>query len=356
MIVRKLLIGGVLFVSMTTQTFAMTTYPDVDYTHPFVRGISAMTQAKLVHGYEDGLFRPDRGLSRIEALKIILNSADIATNGYSSTQYIAPEVDRRGNIIPSPKPTLDTAKGVAFPDIPLESWYAPYVNAGEARNIIRGYENGKFYPQSFITRIEAYKMLFRAFDVLKDAPVEGENWFMPYLEYAINHNLTNFAPGQIGTMQAMNDIIPRGEFVDLAFRMRNISPMMASSRFSMDSYPSITITAQNIIDTSMFGKTTTDPMEGSRDTHYMKKFGQDMYVYTAKNIEEANAVLKDNFRKTITLEGIELAEKNYNAMAYPFDRNLWKTPFENTGLTYEQWYAMKATDMLKDGYLANKVF
>lgn len=354
MVVRRLLIAGVMFVSLVSPAYAMMVYPDVDYTHPYVRGIMGMTQAKLIQGYEDGLFRPDRGLSRIEALKIVLNSANIPTNGYSTTQYSAPQLDWKGNPLPSPTPVLDPAKGVAFPDIPVDSWYAPYVNTGEAKNIIRGYENGRFYPQSFVTRIEAYKMLFRAFGVLKDAPVEGENWFMPYVQYAINHNLTNFALDQLTNGQNMNDIITRAEFTDLAFRMRNISPTLVGSKFSNNSYPTVVINDDEVIDVTKFGQTTEDASIAAMDNHYMKKFNSSIYVYTAQNISEANAVLAEKFRKIISIEGIELAEKNYATMAYPFDRNVWKTPFENTGLTYEQWYAMKATDMLNDGYLENK--
>lgn len=353
MLFRKSVIGSVIFFSTVAPAFAMV-YPDVDYSHPYVRGIVAMTNAKLVSGYEDGMFRPDRGLSRIEALKIVLNSANIPSNGYSLTQYITPQVDIHGNVLPAATSPVDSKQGIAFPDIPLDSWYAPYVNAGESLEVIHGYPDGLFRPQTLITRVEAYKVLFRAFGVLKDAPVEGEDWFLPYVQYAANHNLANFTEDPFNNLAASGDIIPRGEFTDLAFRLRNIMPTNASSKFNNIDYPSISIPSEEALDVNKFGTTSNNWSVVSTDKHFMKVRNKDLFVYTALNLEEAKGIAEAKFQKTISIEGIELARKNYAAMAYPFDRNLWLTPFEQSGLTYEQWYSMKATSMLNEGYMENK--
>ncbi|MBI4835694.1 MAG: S-layer homology domain-containing protein [Candidatus Abawacabacteria bacterium] len=354
MSLRKCIVASILLFGSVIPAHAMV-YPDVDYSHPYIRGIVAMTDAKLVKGYEDNLFRPDRGLSRIEALKIVLNSANIPYNNYSNTQYVAPPVDTHGNVLPMPTSPVSAHKGVSFPDIPVDSWYAPYVNAGENLEIIHGYPDGLFRPQTFVTRIEAYKMLFRAFDTLSDAPVEGEDWFLPYVQYAANHNLANFTEDPFTNLDALGDVIPRGEFTDLAFRLKSITPASSGSRFNPSmSYPTITIPTSSQINSDKFGRTSNDAKEVDSDNHYQKVKNKDLFVYTARNFEEAKAVARAKFKKDITIEGIELARKNYAAMAYPFDRTFWHTPFETSGLTYEQWYALKATTMLQEGYMKDK--
>src|SRR3990172_11005356 len=90
-------------------------YPDVDYNHPFLRGIVGMTNDKIVSGYEDKTFHPDDGISRIEALKIILKSADVSLAPSSSSSSSSPP----------------SRRSIGFPDVPLDTLYAPYVNTGE---------------------------------------------------------------------------------------------------------------------------------------------------------------------------------------------------------------------------------
>lgn len=329
-------------------------YPDLDYDQVYLPGIVGMTKSNIVQGYEDGTFRPNSYVSRIEALKIILKSASIGITPLSETQYVAPTRDMSGNLVtPSPSPLM--SRSIAFPDIPLDSWYAPYVNTGEQKEIIHGYTDGFFRPQANVTRVEAYKMLFRAFGVLLDAPVEGEDWFTPYVKYALDHNLANFGDAPVLDLNDSKALITRAEFTDLAFRLRNISPKMPTSRFSDSSYPTITI-AYSDVNGEDFGKVTTDKKVALANRHYLPMFDDaKTFVYTARNYEEAKVVAQAKFKKSISFEGINLAHDNFAAGAYDFSLAQWHSPFEKTGLTYAQWYAMKATTMLAEGYLKNKV-
>ncbi len=343
-----------LLLSMSSVSTAQAlVYPDLDYDEVYLPGIVGMTTSGIVQGYEDGTFRPDSYVSRIEALKIILKSASIGIVPLSQTQYVAPAVDMSGNVIkPSSAPLM--TRSIAFPDIPLESWYAPYVNTGEQKEIIHGYPDGLFRPQAFVSRVEAYKMLFRSFGVLLDAPVEGEDWFTPYVKYALDHNLANFGDDPALNLSDSTALISRAEFTDLAFRLRNISAKMPTSRFSDSSYPTITI-AHSEVNADDFGKTTQDKKLALANRHYLPILSDaKTFVYTARNYEEAKVVAQSKFKKQISFEGINLAHDNFAAGAYNFSLALWNSPFEKTGLTYAQWYAMKATTMLEEGYLKNK--
>ncbi len=342
-------------VASITSAQAAMTYPDIDYNQPYLRGIMGMTQSGIVQGYKDGTFRPDSHVSRIEALKIILKSANVSVRPLSETQFVSPPVDDRGNLITAtPTPMV---RSIGFPDIPLDSWYAPYVNTGEQKEIIHGYPDGLFRPQDPVTRVEAYKMLFRSFGVLLDAPVEGEDWFTPYVKYALDHNLANFGDNPNFNLNDTNALISRAEFTDLAFRLRNISVKTPSSRFSTSSYPEVSISSATI-NTDLFGLSTTSKSVARSDSHYMIASSSStvatMYSYVAQNYEEAKAIVQAKFKKDITYQGILLAHDNFAAGAYNFSLATWNSPFENTGLTYAQWYAMKATSMLQEGYLQDK--
>lgn len=329
-------------------------YPDLDYDQPYLLGIVGMTQSGVVQGYEDGTFRPNSHVSRIEALKIILKSASVNVLPLSSTQFVSPPVDNYGHPIVATVAPMQ--RSIGFPDVPLDSWYAPYVNTGEQKEIIHGYPDGLFRPQGLITRVEAYKMLFRAFGVLRDAPVEGEDWFTPYVKYAISHNLANFGDNpQIDVISGdYNALITRGEFTDLAYRLRNISATTPGARFSNSSYPTLNI-AHSDVNTDLYGRTTTDKVLAGSDEHYLPASDDSKtFVYTAKGYEEARAVALAKFQKDISFEGINLAHDNFVAGAYDFSSRVWNSPFQTTGLTYAQWYAMKATSMIKEGYLKDK--
>lgn len=325
-------------------------YPDLDYQHPYLRGIAGLSSAGIIHGYEDGLFRPDGHLSRIEALKIIFKSADIQIPPVSNTQYFAPQIDRHGKIIPTTTPAPNTQPTIGFPDVAKDSWYAPYVNEGEEREIIHGYEDGLFRPNAPVTRVAAYKMLLRAQGLLTDAPVEGEDWFTPYVKFVMDHNLSYFPHTEnIYNQQAL---ISRGEFSDLVYRLSTLSRSVPMPKFVETSYPQVSIPTISV-DTSIFGQRTTVKKTASSDNHYQAA-GSNSWRYTAQNYEEAKAIAREKFNKDITVEGIVLANQNFNTGAYPFSTTTWSSPFEDTGLTYAQWYAMKATSMLADGYLKNK--
>lgn len=197
-------------------------------------------------------------------------------------------------------------------------------------------------------------MLFRAFKALLDAPTEEEDWFTPYVNYALQHNLANYGDNPLLDLYNPHALITRAEFTDLAFRMRNISALTPTSRFSEASYPEIKISSITV-DTAKFGTSTVDKRLASTDKHYRLVPGTNTYIYTARNFEEALAIVKAKFQKNITVKGIELSQDNYAAGAYPFSKDVWQGPFERTGLSYEQWYAMKVTSMIEEGYLKDKI-
>ncbi|MFC1615924.1 peptidylprolyl isomerase [Patescibacteria group bacterium] len=86
----------------------------------------------IIDGYDNGEFRPNQPVSRVEALKIIMESADV----------------KLLDLIPQ-----------NFNDASPAAWYADYINNAWEMEIISGYDGNLFKPYNNITRAEAVKIV-----------------------------------------------------------------------------------------------------------------------------------------------------------------------------------------------------
>lgn len=75
--------------------------------------------AKFMDGNDSGLFRPDRSTTRAELAQILFNLME---------QYPVPD-------------TVPT-----FPDVPLDAWFLPAVDAMTGLGIMTGGNDGLFHP------------------------------------------------------------------------------------------------------------------------------------------------------------------------------------------------------------------
>lgn len=147
---------------------ALATYSDVPKSHPDYMAIESLTKAGIFSGYADGSFRPEQGVNRAEAAKIILIGIGIKT-----------------------EPGL---YATGFPDVPLDAWYAGYVMEGMLRGILGGNPDGTFAGDRGVNTAEFLKMTLLAFKTdlsrhmsLKSsvsADVPAGQWFTPHLSYA----------------------------------------------------------------------------------------------------------------------------------------------------------------------------
>ncbi len=101
----------------------------VDWSMPYVE---KAVRRGLVSGYADGTFRPNKSISRAEAVKIL-------------AEYLNLEMPENAES--------------TFSDVESEAWYAPYVEAIRSAEIITGYADGTFRPENAITRAEASKII-----------------------------------------------------------------------------------------------------------------------------------------------------------------------------------------------------
>jgi hypothetical protein len=150
---------------------ASTQFQDLPPNNSAYPAVQYLVDHGVVKGYENNQFQPDRKLTRAEALKISLLAS--------------------GQPVPTTAPTE-----AQFTDVPTDHWAAPYVSAGVAQGIIKGYEDQTFRPDQTISRQEGIKVLFSSFQITPPeastqafSDVGSDSWFFNYATYLKQKNL-----------------------------------------------------------------------------------------------------------------------------------------------------------------------
>lgn len=96
--------------------------------------IITLTQAGIVRGYENHMFRPNEIITRAEAVTVIVNALNLSTSN----------------------------KDIAFSDVKTSHWAYRNIAAAAASGIISGYPDGTFKPNEPTSRAEMATMLANA--------------------------------------------------------------------------------------------------------------------------------------------------------------------------------------------------
>ncbi|MFH1546112.1 MAG: S-layer homology domain-containing protein, partial [Patescibacteria group bacterium] len=105
-------------------------FNDVEIDAWYAPYVAAAKNAGIIGGYSDETFRPEQLVSRVEALKIVLEATGLT--------IVGGEMD--------------------FPDTEQGQWYEKYVAFSKLNGIVNGYANGNFGPADSITRAEFSKV------------------------------------------------------------------------------------------------------------------------------------------------------------------------------------------------------
>lgn len=173
------------------------TFSDVSADRSDYRAIGYFYQEEYVGGYEDGTFRPDQAINRVEALKIILNIIDLDVASY------------------------DPVAVQDFPDVSESDWFYPFVQQAVQRGIVSGTDAGTLEPGRVVNRVEFLKLLFAAHDIYTSrrgevlaSDVAATAWYVPYLHLAVQTGLLTAADGLLEPGRELT----RGEVVALAYQ------------------------------------------------------------------------------------------------------------------------------------------
>lgn len=256
---------------MPMNTAFAVTFSDVPIYHKNYQSVASLSSAGVIGGYTDGSFKPEKTISRAEAVKILVASkfSSDSTNN-CLTQYAQADWSY-----------------VFFGDVPNDTtWFTKYICTAKANNIISGYTDGTFRPNNTVNFAEGLKMILESFNTDTSRSrfqqnsllyVNSDDWFARYFTYAYNANLINrmkfYHPAQAMT---------RGDFTEIIYRLQNIQANSLST-FQELSQPqsneyTITVPRLNIINLNVSFADIYDA-QGALDTlksglgHYLNPPG-----------------------------------------------------------------------------------
>lgn len=177
----------------------MAGFSDVPSSHVNYNAIMDLRTRGIIAGYPDGTFKPDQMVNRVEALKIIINSAKVSV-GAAPAQAV-------------------------FKDTAADQWYAPFLAKAVELKIVAGYPDGSFKPTQTVNLVENLKILLNthavdvaglAVEMNAFADVSQSDWFASFVQYAKNKKLI--------VAEADNKIMPaqgmtRAKLAEVVFRL-----------------------------------------------------------------------------------------------------------------------------------------
>ena len=130
-----------------TPGYEIPEFSDVSAEHWAYTYITELAEKKIINGYEDGLFRPEKEITREEFAKILI----LAYNKY------------------------DGSAGSAFLDVEKDSWYEPYVGSLEKEGLTDGKGEGKYGVGENISRQDMATFMARAVVKYEDMSMPGDS-------------------------------------------------------------------------------------------------------------------------------------------------------------------------------------
>lgn len=178
-------------------------FNDVNKNYHYCDAIQWAKNNKVVQGFEDGTFKPEAPVTRVQALKMVLEAMDVTTisNG---------------------------GQNLGFPDTYKYDWYADYIRTGLSLGVIKGYPDGNFRPNNYVLRAEALVMALNTARSKGEIVIPTLNYGQPYFDTP-NTNDTAWYINHAWFAQQYDltdndnflypaDLMTRGELADLLYR------------------------------------------------------------------------------------------------------------------------------------------
>ena len=223
------------------------TFSDVPETHERYEAINELSGLGIINGYTDGTFLPDKAVTRAEMAKLIAVLFNIEEAGGGENP---------------------------FTDVTNDCWALNYIIAVKNLDIINGFPDGTFLPDTEVTYEQAIKMIVCALNygvAAEGYTVEGD-WSSGYRNMASRLGITKDA------LMLHTDPAPRGIIAQLLYNALDVSPAVAV--------------------TGSDGKVTYKPSnDGSlRDQNsYSTLKGVQIICTPTVNLDESDKLIKDGY-------------------------------------------------------------
>lgn len=274
-------------------------FTDVDLGHPEYVALKYLKEKGIINGYNDGSFKPDNFINRVEALKIILEANNLINQNYIDSNSLGGE-DYKNNM-----------ELVSFTDIFKAQWYFPYLKKAVENGVVEGYEDGTFKPTQIVNRAESFKMVMESdginFGEVVDAPfadVSINDWFAKYFNEAKLRQIVYYTMNN--TVNPGRELT-RSRFAELVYRYLKSKE---GTMFGKGSYYADFFEGR--------GTSSGEPYQASELTaaHLTLPFGT---IVEVTNLENGNSVtVRINDRGPyITGRVIDLSRSAFESIAHP---------------------------------------
>ncbi|QTD39452.1 S-layer homology domain-containing protein [Sporosarcina sp. Te-1] len=186
-------------------------FSDVPQTKHFAEAVESLAERNIIGGYPDGTFKPGNPITRGQAAAIIAKMLELNT---------------------------DKVKNPGFKDVSPENGYYKAIAALAEKEIIGGYEDGRYGPNDPIKRGQMASILVKAFDLPRYAIEENpfkdvKNY--PYISHSQNILIIyhlGITTGTSATTFSPNASITRGQAAKLLKATEELKPQMKTMKGS----------------------------------------------------------------------------------------------------------------------------
>lgn len=187
--------GGDMAAVPTQLASTASIFTDVTRDNINAEAITYLKVSGIVEGYADGRFGVDSNINRAEFVKILLMSTGAtAKDGDTCLELSASELEK-------------------YPDVLMDSWYAPYMCLAVTRGLMEGYPDGRMRPDLPINVPEMAKIVSLAMEL--PLPAEGAEWYTQYM------SALETRAALPSTLASLSEYISRGEMAEVVFRLKN---------------------------------------------------------------------------------------------------------------------------------------
>lgn len=183
---KKILSLCTLYCVLCTSSTVFAAFTDTQYSW-YRDAIATLEKDDIIAGTSPGVFSPDFLVTRAEILAMLLKTAEVK--------------------LP------DAPTESCFPDVPVDTWYHPYICGAHTLGMANGFESGDFGPNDTVTALEALAFGLKAFglEVEKDA---DKPWYIAPQAFADTNNILKTHGYTLATK------ISRAKTAELIVRLR----------------------------------------------------------------------------------------------------------------------------------------
>ena len=190
----KKVLSLVLCVAMLLSVMVMGTgaafTDEDDFSPQYAEAAEVLTNLKVMQGYDDGSFLPQRNITRAQVATMIYRAATGDVNDTQVGQYV--DYDQ-------------------FNDVSATDWHAGYVNYCANAELIKGFTPDTFGPNKNVTGYQVLAMILRAVGYDQNDEFTGSGWEIRTASIAeslgILDNVQDATLGQPATRELVAELI-----------------------------------------------------------------------------------------------------------------------------------------------------